>query len=465
MTRERSKRILYGCLTVLMSIQILLGFIWMKKNILTIPLFGDGTEYIQLSDTFALDEYRPILYPLFLKVVRKAAAWIQVSFQAPLYLIQTAVSFFSILFSVASLDQIIFHKKIMSGKRRAFELFFSLYLMTSPMMTFMNFSVLTDSLATSVLLLLLSALMRFRWLDHSPAGTFGLILLSLITESLLRADRFYSCLLLTVIVFLARFVKNSGERKRVLIAMALTCALTVGAVKGVGSITQTPGLNGRIETNLDFILLDRVVWPNMKANYNYFSEEIRNTITKKEAKIFDKHNNNVMYQMAPLLEKRVGKEKAGEMEREMAWVVFSRQPLKVMGDIGEDIAAMTFTPISSMMNAYGLCKKGDSWNIYCMSSLDEALTKRYNSYYQYSFLGLLLLGILMSIGAFCRKEDRGVKRLLKSTMPFWGMGLILTLWFCLGDGAPPNDRYALLIYYNWSVFAAGLLGMWKDGSI
>ncbi len=160
--------------------------------------------------------------------------------------------------------------------------------------------------------------------------------------------------------------------------------------------------------------------------------------------------------MAPLVESQVGVEKAKSIYKEMALVVLSRQPGKVFGDIVEDILAMLGTPISSYLHIKGKCEKNDSWNIHCMSSVDGDFTRLYLSYYYYSFL--LAFGIL---GFLITKEKKknviAFKKFLKVVSPFFLMGIILTLWFSIGDGAPPNDRYALLIYYNWSLLSVELL--------
>ena len=57
---------------------------------------------------------------------------------------------------------------------------------------------------------------------------------------------------------------------------------------------------------------------------------------------------------------------------------------------------MLVTPISSLLNAHGKCEKGDSWNVHCMSTITPKMTAAYNFYYQYSFGGLLIFGILLS---------------------------------------------------------------------
>lgn len=435
---------------VLMTGQIFEGIRWMCRNITAMPSFGDSTEYINLSQTLILDEYRPILYPLLLRVLL-AVLPDGAPFQIILYGLQTAVSFASIFYGIVIIDRVVLKTRLVSARRRAVQLFLALYLMTIPMLTFMNFTVLTDSLATSMLIILITSLIRMVGDETAKLGNYLLMGCSLAVESLLRADRLYSGLVLVAAVFFIKAVRDPRTRKRVAISGVCVCLCTGLFVKGVGRFTQIPGVNGRVKTNLEFVLLDRVVWPNMYANYWNFPQEIRYIITVEEAQTFDQHNNNVMYQLAPLVISRVGEEKAREVFLTMAEVVFEKNTKKVLKDIGEDIAAMFFTPVSSLLNARGHCDKADAWNIQCMSTVTPEFTKEYNTFYQISFLILIgISGILCSY-ALLRHQNRNLKCYLKALLPYLGMSVILTLWFSLGDGAPPNDRYALLIYFFWSL--------------
>ena len=98
------------CLTmaaaVLMTGQIFEGIRWMWCNITAIPAFGDSTEYINLSQTLILDEYRPILYPFLLRVLL-AVIPERIPFQVFLYGIQTAVSFVSIFYGIIMIDRVV----------------------------------------------------------------------------------------------------------------------------------------------------------------------------------------------------------------------------------------------------------------------------------------------------------------------------------------------------------------------
>ena len=86
-----AKRILLYIAILIMCGQIGLGILWGVKNFTAVPGFGDTTEYLELSDTFALDEYRPILFPAILRVVRTVASFLHIPYQTLLYLLQLPV--------------------------------------------------------------------------------------------------------------------------------------------------------------------------------------------------------------------------------------------------------------------------------------------------------------------------------------------------------------------------------------
>ena len=445
----------------MMGIQIGFGILWMIRNVTTVPAFGDSKEYLQLSETMVLDEYRPVLYPLLLRGIRGLESVTSIPYQVLLYTIQTLASFGAILYGVRKLDEIILVRDQDLGDRNIVQVYFSLYLMTIPMITFMNFTVLTDSLATSALILFLTGMVVFLHETSVKVSTCIWVTLSLVGQSLLRADRLYSCILVLILCLVIRLVRLRENRRRITIALLSIALISIGSVRTISHMTQTPGVHGRVQTNLSFVLLDRIVWPNMAANYPYFPQEIQEAISMEDARTFDEHNNNVMYQMAPLLEGKVGQETARKMYRQMAAVVFKNQTKKVLGDIGEDILAMAASPVSSLLHAYGHCEKNDSWNLHCMSTRTPALTKHYNFYYQYSFVVSILLGGMITVIHVGKKKRQNIGRAVSAFMPYLLFGGVLTLWFCLGDGAPPNDRYAMILYITWALLDAALWGMWQ----
>lgn len=443
-----------------MLVQIGFGIVWMVYNINDMPGFGDSVEYINLSQSLALDEYRPVLYPLIIRGVIKFADCIGITFHSLLYVIQTAFSFFSTFFLIHTICRILCKQYVVKKYLNwIFEIFLSMYILTIPMITFMNFTVLSDSLAHAALVIFLTEIIILFREEKISAINCIIIILSLISQDLLRADRLYNTFILLVTVFIIKFIKYKKKWKQLFIALFSISLFTIGSVYAVNSFTQTPGLNNRVKTDFNYILLDRIVWPNMVDTYELYPEDIKTVISLEEAQIFDAHNNNVMYQIAPLIEQRVGEDVAGQMYRRIAKIVWDNKKGKVIRDICEDVFATIFTPTSSLLNYYDRCEKNDAWNIYCMSKAHYSLTMAYNSYYLFSFHIMFIVGILITVFSSALKEKRNIGQFLRIISPLIGMSVIFALWFGLGDGHPPNNRYALIVYTTWSLICFVLVGV------
>ena len=68
------------------------------------------------------------------------------------------------------------------------------------------------------------------------------------------------------------------------------------------------------------------------------------------------------------------------------------------------------------------------------------------NYYMYTFIVIFCtMSIIYLIVS--RKYRKSVGRL----SCFAGMSVLLALWFGLGDGAPVNDRYALIVLVTWGM--------------
>ena len=458
------RKLLIMILGLLMAVQIALDFAWMAVNLANIPIFGDSTEYYQLSQTLQVDEYRPLLYPVLIRIADRVASHLPLEYQTLVYVGQTLLCILSAFFLTEQVGHFLFPPKSQK-KSRAFHLimfFTGLYITCIPMITFMNFSVLTDSIAASMLMLTIGSLIRILGSPDENKKYFLLITLSMLVEYTIRADRLYTCTLFLIIAFGGWLIKKRHEplfRKYLLLTLA-TVLVSTGAATAINKSTQQPGLYGRIPITFGFVLLDRVVWPNMTQNYDNFSDEIKALVSKKDAKKFDKHNNNVMYQMAPLLREKAGNEKAEEIYKEMASVVFHNQPGKVILDILEDITCVIFTPVSAFLSSYGLVQTADDWNLHCVSQSNPELSTFYYNYYLHTFIILFVLSCLILLFRFIRKA--GAKRSTKNSIshllaPGFLLCIIIALWFSIGDGAPLNDRYALLHYIIWTLWVLGII--------
>jgi len=157
-------RLLYTLLLVLAAGQIFLGFIWIVKNMGTVPAYGDTPEYLALSKTMALDGYRTFLYPLFLREVIKASTFLHLQYQIIAYLCQLFVSFVSLVYFTGTFfvqNRFLTRAYEKNKIRTAVEtLLLSLFIFANPLVAHFNLSILTDSFALSFTLIFLGAIVR-----------------------------------------------------------------------------------------------------------------------------------------------------------------------------------------------------------------------------------------------------------------------------------------------------------------
>lgn len=445
-----SQYILYAFI----AIQIGIGAWWIIHNMTTIPCFGDSTEYIELSQSLKLDEYRTILYPLILRVAIAIQNRLHIPFQVLIYTGQILLSFGSVYYMCWNLFMC---EDRPANWRRC--VFYTLGILTIPIVNFMNLSILTDSLALSFMLVILVQVGKIWKSERLRIADVGLFVVAFLLEALVRADRIYTCTLYLIVYSVCVLIKNIDWKRFAI--MVATVILTAVAAIGINQSTQTPGLYGRVSTNFDFILLDRIVWPNMEANYNDFNEEIKNTISLEDARKFDEHNNNVMYYLAPIVQERVGTERASVMYREMAKVVWKNESGKVMGDIAKCFLGFLFPHTNAYLSYHGMVETNDEWNLYCCSTKTEKLSDAYYHYYIF-FFGIVfwIIAFIISILKLvaqrkCPIYDPWFASFAKKMIPYIAMSALICAWFSLGDGALPNDRYVTLCHVVWNLWIYG----------
>lgn len=101
-------RLFLTLLGLLMAIQICFGFAWMVVNLANIPIFGDSTEYFNLSQTLMVDEYRPLLYPLLIRFAVKVANHLPLAYQTLAYIGQTLLCILSAIFLSVQIGCLLF---------------------------------------------------------------------------------------------------------------------------------------------------------------------------------------------------------------------------------------------------------------------------------------------------------------------------------------------------------------------
>lgn len=445
-----------GCwffLCGVLIVQFALSAIWMFLNVGTKPTFGDATEYFELSKSLMIDEYRPILYPVFIRWARWLESLAHLPYCFYVYVVQAVISFFSIRFAVRVVDEL-FLSGFYAGRRGGMGLLCAtIYMWTFPLVGFMNFAGMSDSIALSMTLLFLSGiLIVFNKVD---AGwrPYGLIAAAYCLGSLVRGDRPYLFLVFGIVAAVVACI----ARKRLCLkagVLVVTLCLSFAAVMTVNRFTQKPGCHNRPRTTLEFVLLDRIVWPHMSECYMEFPPEVKRVVSLKDAANFDANNNNVMYVFARKMNRRVGEARAHELYKTMAGTVFRVRTGSVLCEIANDVIKTCFAPFFQTAEVYNAnCHKGRPcinpycYNPRCFMTNTKWLTWAANAiplhFFVLSFFALLVVVL--------RRPH--LRRALRGALPaltmYFGFSLLLALFYGLGDGAHPNSRYSIIVDGSW----------------
>lgn len=449
---------------IVITLQIVIGLFWMIRNFSSIPQYGDTPEYLKLSQTLMLDEYRSILYPLFLRIIIDIANKMFIPHHVLVYILQSFACYTALLNFFRCLINILekkFPERFQNiWMRKGFVCLFTLYIFTIPMIMHYNLTVLTDSFALSLLIVLITYLICFLQGDSFTISMVRGIIISVVLQSLLRPERLYTSIFFICICCLVKFTplvkklrhdENNNICKKFICKAGMIIVIPILITNIVNYYTQTPGLYGRPQMNSTFILLNRIVWPHMASNYEEFSVEIKDVISKDMAVQVDSSNNNVSYLFVPLMEKAVGKERASELYLEMAKVVLKNQSEKVLFDIGEDITTFLCFPITIAIDSNGYHISTSDWS-YSRMAESHGITTMY--YYKFAMYSFMIIMIPLFIYMWTRKNSF-TREIMHVLRPMIWLSIILALCFSIESGALPNPRYGIIVFMCWGV--AGLM--------
>ena len=453
MPRREGETFVWGFVRIAMAVQLGLMSAWMLFNLGGTPTFGDAREYLNLSRSLAVDEYRPVGYP----VVVGCAVWLEGRIHLPhvffIYIFQAAVQAAAAIFAVSTIARLFPAGALARGASPADLRFAALYAASFPLCGMMCFAGMSDSLALSATMVYLAAMLAVFHGERGSVRPYAAALVAFCAGSMVRGDRPYLFLLTGLAAAVFWLVRGKG-RRRAALCFAATLACAFAAVATVNRLTQQPGLYGRPRTTLDFVLLDRIVWPHMTECYDSFPAEVKRLVSRDDARNFDENNNNVMYVFAPKLEKRVGEERAHELYRTMAGAVFRARPGEVLGGIAHDVAKVMFAPFCQLAGIYDTrCHEGRRcinpycYNPRCFEGPARNLARAANAIPLHLFAAAFLFAIAALV------KSGGARRRLAASAPalavFFGFSLALAIFYSLGDGALPNSRYSTIVDVSW----------------
>ncbi len=437
----RVRKTAASLLVIGMTVQILLGIVWILCNFPSKWTYPETEYYISVADSWILDEYTGILYPVLIKVSQVLMGFLGLSFEIFIYFVQTIAAFGSYSVFVMLCQRKKDHRRLLYAG------FGGLYLLTVPLCVQWHLSILPNSLLSSLFLLLLGLCIRaVRNKEYCNRKFVLQVCILWAAMTLLQPDYWWFGLI-PVLYIAISFLRQKAFR--MLICLVMAAVISSVASVGINTLVQTPGSSGKIQKSLGASMVSRIVWPNFHTNYFFWPDEIKEIMTQIEGLYISEHADMVQISFGPMVEDAYGKEKANEFYWQMAIDCFTIRTKEVLTAIGDDFAAYLFTPwqVKAQFDGSGLSYSG--WNYDKMKTETPGLTRWYVDYGLISFrIGIILVACL-EVGE-CIKRRR-----IKASGCREGCCLLLlcvlsqVVWHTMAGGGMMDYRNVPVVVLLW----------------
>jgi hypothetical protein len=441
--RVSLRRIVSGAVVGIGAVQVALGVLWWFGNLGMVPAYGDSVEYLELSQSLEVDGYRTLAFPLLLRVSSHVATWAGLPYQVPLYLLQTALA-------VAVAWYLVRTASSMSRGRAALA---TALIATSPLVLHYALSVLSDSIAASLLVLALAGLARVVVRGDRRVRTWLLTFSGALGTALMRTEKWYVLLTLAVLVLGGLAVARYRGRGLALgslrsVAAAVAVLLVVPAVLAtVGNrMTQTADF-GRPDSLVTSIATGRIVWGHLVEIRDELPASARARISPEAAAAFDADPSSILTLISLMHDADGG---GNAVTSAAVRASLGCCALGIAASTARDAAQLAFAPIAFSGEATSIVVTGApagtpmEWNLTRMSAAHPAST--------HLLVGVsLLLVIALAVASASGRlpsADRAARRATRTRnqvlLLAWIGTLVNSCFFALaGGGVEANVRYGL----------------------
>lgn len=432
---------IFGLCAVLSILMVILSCIWILVNYNHIPLYGDTAEYIALSETLKVDQYRGIVYPLILHFSQEVSTFLNIrsEFVSVIYFVQLILLVSSSIIFCTSL----FNTFINGQLNYKYGIICGVVASLNPLTLHFTFTVLADSISASLIMIQATCLIfaKKRNLDIKNF-IIWLIIWSLITVVLsnLRVEKQYLSLLVFVIfgIFLILDFKQKMHLYKCLLLISVFM-ITFLAISSIRSISTIPNPD-RPNLSVANLLFNRAVWPRLTNTLPYLPESISHTITIEQAKDFDSHNNNVFpFQATALNDPSKGSNYLNTITLTTVKKFYPEIICSILFDFGKYLLPGLAFPLE----AIGVLPESPatSWTISRATMASPKLTSTY------LLIGSLFYFSLIALVIIKRKE---IFLLVKKTQGALGIVVVYLVansaLFALAFGQDAHIRYSLPTY-------------------
>lgn len=315
-------------LALLLALQVLVGLVWLVRNLGDVPEYNDTLDYIRISRTLEVPGYRGVAYPLFLAAVDRLVGGEDLELAAgtgeagragaerprrsdrrlpgnvfvpnPRSHQALVIQLVQLVIVAGSLAHFlrVFVPPLGGSKARATlgSILLLLLLVADPLVAHLQLAVLTDGLTLSASLVACASLVRFLSGGERRVLHATLLFLSVLLASTLRVEKVWvlagTALGSLALWWLAEPRREAGPRSLSTARALQAAAIALAAVLASFAAQRAfPGEGKRLPP-YDFILDQRILFPNLVAVYPELPAEFRAEMSEAEAR---EHDEDVVF--------------------------------------------------------------------------------------------------------------------------------------------------------------------------
>lgn len=417
-----------------LSIQIVLGLLWMCCSLTGVQWFAESSFYVEVSETLLCDEYTGVLYPFLLMLSGQNCTL--------LCLLQIMAAWFAGFYFLESAGV----------KNPSFKIWGSLVLLTWPMAMQCHLAILPNSFTFSCFLLELAFVLRLAKKEQKRRvwKLLGLYI-SWLGASLLLPDYLYLGAVPVVVLWiydLMGYWKTAG--RRVWCQLLLTLAFA-GLIVSVSDLTQQDGCYGRGVKSMESAMFRRTAWSSLTKYFMDWPEDVQEAAAGEALNETIEHPEKMITLLQPTIEASLGEKVAGERYRDISLHVWKKNYYQIVYEVAWDACGNLFPAITVQE-----LLDGRGYSSYCARNYETMrqecplLTKYYMQYTAWWFVtGVIITAGMQLLGLFKRHK----RSFFPAIVCILSAG-IMAIWYTLSGAGVwdyKNGLFAGILCVIWMI--------------
>ena len=477
--REKLSAVLGRILILGFGVQILWGLAFALSHLGSFQEFRESYFLERVGKTLICDEYTGILYPFLIRVFQGIGKVVPIPYFSMLYVLQLALAFRMAWFFM---DSFVRWRRLPA----AFKCWAALSVLTLPMAMQCHLAVLPNSLVSSFFLGELGLALRIMGARGYGAGeasgkteaalTHGMAEGSaarglagmgacFLPATLLMPEYglFGGTLLIGVSIY--EVLKRGSQSKaaeenwiRRISGILLVAAVFLGLGSFLTRLTTREGAYGRIQKSVEAAAFLRTAWDDFGDLYPDWPKELKDALSQEEIALCNQYPLQKEWIIGRRVDSVYGRERAGQIYREMARVAGEIRFRRNAKEILKDFACYVFAPPMQLllMEGWGHTTLSGR-NFEVMRTEAPRLTTWYVRYSYTWFLAAFVLSLAM---ALLQLEKQFWKRntLWRGAILFGGISLVLCLYYTMRGGGIMDYKNSISVTILWTVWCCYIAG-------